>query len=37
MKTDFEIGHVVSVDTSQVTVELSSDLKLIFRYPILGV
>ena len=31
MKTDFEIGHVVSVDTSQVTVELNSDLKALTR------
>lgn len=31
MLSDFEIGHVVAVDTSQVTIELSTDLKALTK------
>jgi hypothetical protein len=31
MLSDFEIGRVVAVDTAQVTIELTADLKALTR------
>jgi hypothetical protein len=31
MSSDFEIGRVVAVDTAQVTIDLSKDLKALTR------
>ena len=31
MSDDFEIGHVIAVDTAQVTIELNKELKALTR------